>query len=446
MTRTLERTLGLKELILIVIGTVIGSGIFIVPATVLQQTGGSISLSLAVWFVAGVLSLLGALTYGELGAANPDAGGLYVYIRDAFGPLPAFLYGWTAFFVIGSGSVATLAVAFTGYLGQLVPVTPIVAKIVAVLMIAVIMIINVRGTRKSANVQNWTTGIKAVALVVMSVVLIAMGSKLGEAPPESMVRVTGLSLFSALGLAMIGVLWAYEGWQYATFSAGETRDPQRTFPRGIIFGTAVLILIYLLANVAYVAALGPEQAASSNRIAADAVGALLGAGAGKLIAVVILISMFSAANGLTLTAPRLSYAMARDGLFFNKLSEVHPRFGTPAFAIVAGSLWAMLLAATGTFEQLLTYVVFVGWIFYALGALSIFSYRRASGAPSTYRVPGYPVTPILFVVAAAAIVVNTIFTQPGRAAVGIALVLLGIPAFLFWRSRKRTVEAAGTGA
>ena len=441
MTRTLERTLGLKELILIVIGTVIGSGIFIVPATVLQQTGGSLSLSLLVWFIAGVLSLLGALTYGELGAANPDAGGLYVYIRDAFGPLPAFLYGWTAFFVIGSGSVATLAVAFTGYLGQLIP---IVAKIVAVLMIAVIMIINVRGTRESANVQNWTTGIKATALVVMSIVLIVMGTKLGEAPPASMERVSGLSLFSALGLAMIGVLWAYEGWQYATFSAGETRDPQRTFPRGIVFGTAVLIAIYLLANVAYVAALGPEQAASSKRIAADAVGALLGTGAAKLIAVVILISMFSAANGLTLTAPRLSYAMSRDGLFFNKLAEVHPRFGTPAFAIVAGSLWAMLLAATGTFEQLLTYVVFVGWIFYALGALSIFWYRKANGVPSTYRVPGYPVTPVLFVVAAAAIVINTVFTQPERAAVGIVLVLIGIPAFLFWRSRKRVAEAAGT--
>ena len=445
MTRNLERTLGLKELILIVIGTVIGSGIFIVPAIVLQQTGGSIGLSLLVWFVAGVLSLLGALTYGELGAANPDAGGLYAYIRDAFGPLPAFLYGWTAFFVIGSGSVATLAVAFTGYLGQLVPVTPIMAKIVAVLMIAVIMVLNVRGTRESANVQNWTTGIKAVALVGMSIVLIAMGSKLGEAPPEGMVRVSGLSLFSALGLAMIGVLWAYEGWQYATFSAGETRDPQRTFPRGIIFGTAVLIAIYILANVAYVAALGPENAAGSDRIAADAVGALLGPGAAKLIAVVILISMFSAANGLTLTAPRLYFAMSRDGLFFNKLAEVHPRFGTPAFAIVAGSLWAMLLAATGTFEQLLTYVVFVGWIFYALGALSIFSYRRRNGVPSTYRVPGYPVTPVLFVVAAAAIVINTVFTQPGRAAVGIALVLLGVPAFLFWRSR-RSAAAAGNEA
>ena len=441
MTHTLERTLGLKELILIVIGTVIGSGIFIVPAIVLRQTGGSIGLSMLVWFVAGVLSVLGALTYGELGAANPDAGGLYVYIRDAFGPLPAFLYGWTAFFVIGSGSVATLAVAFTGYLGQLVPVSPLAAKLIAVLVIAVIMVINVRGTRGSANVQNWTTGIKAVALVGMSVILVSMGPNLGQAPPDSMARVTGLSLFSALGLAMIGVLWAYEGWQYATFSAGETRDPQRTFPRGIVVGTAVLIAIYLLANIAYVAALGPERAAGSERIAADAVGALLGPGAGKFIAVIILISMFSAANGLTLTAPRLYFAMSRDGLFFNKLAEVHPRYGTPAFAIVAGSLWAMLLAVTGTFEQLLTYVVFVGWIFYALGALSIFSYRRRSGAPSTYRVPGYPVTPVLFVAAAAAIVVNTVFTQPGRAAVGIVLVLLGVPAFIFWRTQKQEARS-----
>ena len=410
----------------------IGSGIFIVPATVLAQSGGAVGTAMLVWLVAGILSLLGALTYGELGAANPDAGGLYVYIRDSFGPLPAFLYGWTTFFVISSGSVATLAVAFTGYLGQFITVTPVMSKVIAVLVILVIAAVNVRGTRQGSQVQNWSTGVKTIALLVMSVALLSRGRELSGARvwPETFT----LDILSGVGLAMIGVLWAYEGWQYVTFSAGEARDAQRTFPRAIIAGTAVLIGIYLLANVAYVAALGPAGVQSSQRVAADSVTALFGPAAGKLIAAVILVSMFSAANGLTLTSPRLYFAMSRDGVFFRKLAEVHPRFRTPAFAIIAGSAWAALLAATGTFEQLLTYVVFSGWIFYGLGAMSIFVYRRrAPDMPRPFRVPGYPLTPVLFVAASAAIVLNTLFTQPGRALVGLAVVLAGVPAYLIWR-------------
>jgi APA family basic amino acid/polyamine antiporter len=435
-TGSLPRALGLRDLILIVVGTVIGSGIFLVPSTVLRQTGGDVRVALLVWVVAGILTLLGALTFAELGAAKPDAGGLYVYIRDAFGPLPAFLYGWTAFFVIGSGSVATLAVAFTGYLRQLVPVSPVAAKIVAVVVIAILMAVNVRGVRKGADVQNVSTAIKAGAIVVMSILLLTLGA--GSASPTTVVAPTELSLFSGVGLAMIGVLWAYEGWQYATFSAGETVNPQRTFPRAMVLGTVILIALYLLANVAYLAALGPSGVMASERVAADAVTAVLGPAAGKVIAAVILVSMFSAANGLTLTAPRLYYAMARDRVFFAKLAEVHPRFGTPALAIVVSSVWAMLLAITGTFERLLTYVIFAGWIFYVLGGLAIFAYRRRQpDMPRPFRTPGYPVTPVLFVASAVAIVLNTIVSQPGRAAVGIGLVLLGVPAFYVWRSRAR---------
>jgi len=433
--RALDRTLGFKDLVLIVIGTVIGSGIFVVPATVLARSDGTVGTAMLVWLIAGILSLLGALTYGELGAANPDAGGLYVFIRDAFGSLPAFLYGWTAFFVIGSGSVATLAVAFTGYLGQFTTVTPVAAKAIAVLVIVVIAAVNVRGTRQGSSLQNWSTGLKTLAILVMSAALLSRGNGFADG-----VRMwpAGFSpgLLSGVGLAMIGVLWAYEGWQYVTFSAGEARDPQRTFPRAIIAGTAVLIAIYLLANVAYIAALGPAGVQASERVAADSVTALFGPAAGKLIAAVILVSMFSAANGLTLTAPRLYYAMARDGVFFRKLAEVHPRFRTPAFAIIAGSVWSAILAATGTFEQLLTYVVFSGWIFYGLGAMSIFVYRRrAPEMPRPFRVPGYPLTPVLFVAASAAIVLNTLFTQPGRALIGITVVLAGIPAYLIWKRR-----------
>jgi APA family basic amino acid/polyamine antiporter len=429
---SLARTLGLRDLVLIVVGTVIGSGIFLVPSTVLRQSGGDVTVALLVWVGAGILSLLGALTYAEMGAAKPDAGGLYVYIRDAFGPLPAFLYGWTAFFVIASGSVATLAVAFTSYLRQLVPVSPLGAKVVAVVVIAIIMAVNVRGVRQGADVQNVTTAIKAGAIVVMSILLLALGG--GAPSPVAVTPPTEGSLLSGVGLAMIGVLWAYEGWQYATFSAGETVNPQRTFPRAIVLGTVVLIAIYLLANVAYLAALGATGVMASTRVAADAVSAVLGPAAGKVIAAVILVSMFSAANGVTLTAPRLYFSMARDRLFFAKLAEVHPRFGTPALAIVASSAWAMLLAVTGTFEQLLTYVVFVGWIFYALGGLAIFAYRRRQpDMPRPFRAPGYPLTPVLFVGSAAAIVLNTIVSQPGRAVLGLAVVFVGMPGFYLWR-------------
>lgn len=432
---TLHRTLTLRDLILIVIGTVIGSGIFLVPGAVLRQTGGSVGVALLVWLAAGVLSLLGALTYGEMGAAKPDAGGLYVYLRDALGPLPAFLYGWTMFFVMATGSCATLAVAFTNYLGQFVTLPPIAGKAVSVLMIFVVMIINVRGTRQGANVQGVATAIKVAAILVMSVLLIAVGHGFASTPTLWPAQWSG-SLFAGIGLAMIGVLWAYEGWQYVTFSAGETKDPQRIFPLGIGVGTALLIGIYVIANVGYVAALGADGAMKSERIAAESMAALFGPAAGKVIAAIILVSMFSAANGLTLTAPRLFYSMSRDGVFFSKLAEVHPRFNTPAIAIVTSSVWAMVLAASGTFEQLLTYVVFVGWIFYALGALAIFAYRRRE--PELYRpfrTPGYPVTPILFVLSAAAIVINTVVTQPRNVIFAIGLMVLGVPAYYMWRSR-----------
>lgn len=438
MTHTLRRTLGLRDLTLIVIGTTIGSGIFIVPAVVLRQTGASLGLAVLVWLAAGLLSLLGALTYGELGAAKPDAGGLYVYIRDAFGPLPAFLYGWTAFFVIASGSCATLAVAFAGYTGQFVPLGPAAEKGVALLMIAAVTALNVRGTRTGSDVQNWTTGIKVAAILLLSVVLLWRGTGApaltGSVWPAS---ITG-SLLSGAGIAMIGVLWAYEGWQYATFAAGETRDPQRTFPRAIVAGTAALIAVYVLAVVAYVVALGPARAAASPRIAAAATGAVLGAPAARLVAAIILVSMFSAANGIVLTAPRLYFAMARDGVFFERLAQVHPRFGTPALAIVAGAFWSAVLALTGTFEQLLTYVVFTGWIFYALGALSlVVDRRRHPAAVRPFRTPGYPVTPLLFVAAAAAIIVNAVVTEPRQVLVGIVVVLLGTPAFYWWRATAR---------
>jgi len=309
-----------------------------------------------------------------------------------------------------------------------------------VALLAIVAAINIRSTRGSADVQNWSTAIKVGALLIMSVVLVAYRpAAAANAAPFWPASVTP-SLLSGMGLGMIGVLWAYEGWQYVTFSAGEAIDPQRIFPRAIVIGTASLVGIYVFANIGYLAALGTAGVAGSDRVAAEAVGAIVGPGAAKLIAAVILVSIFSATNGLTISAPRVYYAMAKDGLFFRTLANVHPRYGTPAVSIIAGTVWAMVLALSGTFEQLLTYVVFVGWIFYALGAACVFVLRRTRpDAERPFRVPGYPWTPLLFIIAAAALVANTIATQPGRAAVGIAVVLLGVPVHYLWRNLKSEV-------
>ncbi|MDB4891435.1 MAG: amino acid permease [Gemmatimonadetes bacterium] len=438
----LRRTLGFWDLVLLAMGTVIGSGIYLVPGLVLRQTGAQTGPAMIVWVAAGILSLLGALTYAELGAMKPEAGGLYAFIRDAFGPLSAFLYGWTSFFVIASGSVATLAVAFSNYFAQIVPMGPAAAKLVAIGVIAVTAAINIRGTRGSANVQNWTTGLKVGALLVMGIALIALGHPPHDETATMWPPSITPSLLTGFGTAMIGVLWAYEGWQYVTFSAGETLDPQRTFPRAIAAATAALVVTYLLASFGYIAALGPRGAAQSDHVAADAVGVLLGPIAGKLVGALILVSIFSAANGLLLTVPRLYFAMARDGVFFKRLAVVHPRFGTPAVAIMAIALWSAVLALSGTFEQLLTYVVFTAWIFYAMGGIAVLVLRsKEPDAARPFRVPGYPVTPLLFVASALLLVGNTVVAQPQRAATGLAVVLLGTPAFLVWRAKARRASA-----
>lgn len=430
----LRRTLSLRDLIFIVVGTVIGSGIFLTPGAVVQQAGSG-GMALVVWTIGGMLSLLGALTFAELGAAKPQSGGMYVYLRDAFGPALAFLFGWTMFLVIGSGSLATLAAAFARYTGAFVELSPVAARAVSVLMIVAVAALNIRGTRQSADAQGIATALKATVIVLLSAAFV-----FGDAPAADRgADVWWPSEFTATTLigavtGMIGVLWAYEGWQYATFSAGETADPQRTFGRGIVIGTSLLIGIYVFANVGYFSALGVNGVANSTRVASDAAAAVIGPWAGRAVAVVILLSIISAANGLVLTLPRLFFAMAQDRLFFARLAEVHPRFGTPAAAIVGTALWSAVLVLSGTFEQLLTYVVFMSWLWFALAALAIFAYRKQEPhAPRPFRTPGYPVTPILFVLSALVIVANTVFAQPVQSLVGIGFALLGVPAYLWWR-------------
>lgn len=443
MAVELRRVLRMRDLVMLVIGTVIGSGIFLVPGAVLRPLGGSVALALLVWITGGTLSLIGALTYGELSAGHPKAGGLYIFIRDCFGPLLAFLYGWTLLFVISSGSVATLAVAFSNYFSEFLSLSPLVTKLVSVAMILVIAIVNVRGTRVSADLQNVTTAVKVLVILAMSGALLWFGRSPILSGNSAHTLTHPGSLLSGFGLAMISVLWAYEGWQYATFSAGECINPQRDFPAAFLIGSASLIGIYLLANLGYLAALGAVGVAGSSRVAVTAVAVLGSPYLRRIVGLAILVSIFSAANSIILTAPRVYYAMAKDGIFFQRLAQVHPRFGTPAFAVVTAAVWSAVLAVSGTFEQLLTYVVFVGWIFYALAAASIFVYRKNSTETTrNYRTPGYPLTPIMFIISALALVINTIVSQPLRSALGLGIVSLGVPAYLVWRSKQRSVLAA----
>jgi basic amino acid/polyamine antiporter, APA family len=446
-THKLARILRERDLLLLFIGSVIGSGIFLTPALILRRVGGSVSASLMVWLLGGLLSLLGALTYAELAAANPEAGGLYCYIRDGFGRLPAFLYGWCLFLVIASATIGALAHAFTKYLQEIIPLTSLQASFVLVLMIAVVTAVNIWGTRKSSDLQNVTTLMKVGIILVLSAVLLVLGSRHGHHGRQLTAgtgsSLHGFALLSGIGFAMISVLWAYEGWQFGTYSAGEVKDPQRSFPRAFLLGSLLLAGLYLFAVVAYLVALGPRVAATSDTIAAAAATTVLGPWAGKLVAAAILISTFSSANSVMLTAPRVYFAMANDKLFFKQFAEVHPRFGTPAAAVLALGVWSCVLALVGGFAKLADSVIFIGWIFYGLGAAAIFPIRRASKERQIpYRVPGYPVTPLLFVLAALALVGNAIYAalkDPHEFIYllgALGLMLLGLPSYFFWRRKQ----------
>jgi APA family basic amino acid/polyamine antiporter len=443
----LSRSLNQRDLLFLFVGSVIGSGIFVAPGLILRQVGGSAGYSTLIWLAGGVLSLLGALTYAELAASNPEAGGLYCYIRDGFGRLPAFLYGWCLFFVIASGTIAALAHAFTSYLQEIIPLTQVQSSVVVVLMIAVVTAVNVWGTRKSSNLNNVTTVIKVGIIVVLGTILLILGLSRGththeltHPPPTSL---SGFALFSGIGFAMISVLWAYEGWQFGTYSAGEVKNPQKCFPKAFLMGSLVLAGLYLFAVIAYLVALGPAGSAASDTIASTAAREVIGPWAAKLVAFTILISTFSSTNSVILTAPRVFFAMANDKLFFKKLAEVHPRFGTPAAAVLALGVWSCVLASASGFAKLANGAIFIGWIFYGLGAASIFPIRRANqGRPIPYRVPGYPVTPLLFVLAALSLVGNAIYAavadpkQFNYLLVAIVLMLLGLPAYFFWTRRQ----------
>src|SRR4030088_455675 len=363
----LVQSLRLGDLVLLIIGSVIGSGIFLVPSTILRQVDRSVGVASMVWIAGGVLSLLGALTYGELAAMRPEAGGLYVYVRDCFGPLPAFLYGWSMFLAIASGTVASLAVAFSTYLSAVIPLSPVASKLVSVAVIGIVTLVNVWGTRKSSDLENWTTLAKVLLLLGVCGTLLWLGRGYSELPAAMWTEGLSLPLLSKFGLAMIAVLWAYEGWQFVTYCASEVLEPQRDFPRALLWSMVFLIALYLLANVGYLAALGPSRAANSETIAATSFSAVLGPSAAKVIAVTILISVFSAINSVVLTVSLAFYAIASDRLFFRKLAEVHARFHTPAIAVISLGICSPFVSALGKWRALMNNPMIVCWIFYGLG-------------------------------------------------------------------------------
>lgn len=433
---SLPRVLGLWDIVAIVIGGVIGSGIFIVPAEIATELSSPV-LFLLVWVAGGVLSFFGALAFAELAAAYPQAGGAYVYLREAYGHLVAFLFGWTLFLVVDSGAIATLAVAIaTKYLPYFVTLSPLAGKLVALVIVAALVGVNYVGVRAGANLQNLLTAIKFAALVGICgvVFLFAAGDAAHFVNPA--VDAPSWGLGGRFGVALVAVLWAYKGWEAASYSAGETRNPARNLPWGLLIGTLAVIAVYLGTNLAYLYVLPTADIAGSDRIAADAMSIAIGPAGATAIAVIILLSMTGAANQILLTSPRVYFAMAKDDLLFRKMAEVHPRFQTPHVSIVAMGIWSALLSVSGTFEQLFTYVVFGQWIFFGLTVGAVFILRRKRpDLPRPYRTTGYPWTPALFILAALFISLNTLVNQLWNAMAGLFIIALGLPAYFYWKRK-----------
>ncbi|MBN2207568.1 MAG: amino acid permease [Candidatus Aminicenantes bacterium] len=442
----LPRVLGLWDIVSIVIGGVIGSGIFLVPKDMAAAVGAPL-LILAVWVAGGVLSFFGALSFGELGAAMPEAGGAYIYLREAYGRLIAFLFGWTLFLVIDAGAIATLTVAFASkYLPHFVALSPLGQRAVSVAFILFLVAMNYVGVRWGANLQNLLTAIKLVGLAGMCVVifLFAEGSTANFVGPSAPTASSGF--LGPFGIALIASLWAYKGWEATTYSSGEIRNPQRNLPAGIFIGTLVCIGLYVITQLAYLYVLPAPAVAASDRIAADAMNLAVGGVGASIISFIILFSIMGAANQNFLCSPRVYFAMAKDGLFFGRIATVHAKFLTPSVSIIAIGLWSVVLSLSGTFEQLFTYVIFGQWIFFGLTVAAVIVLRRKKpGLVRPYRTWGYPVTPVIFILAALFIAVNALISQFWNALAGLGIILAGIPAYFYWR-RKQPAPGPGSGA
>ena len=447
----LVRRLGAWDGALITIGSVLGTGIFITTgdmARVLPHGG----LILLAWVMGGLLILTGALTVAELGAMFPRAGGQYQYLKEAYGPLWGFLFGWSCFFVIMSGGIATLAVGFGEYLGSFLPffstsrvhfAVPIGGwtwsvnggQLAGALVIVFLTAINYLGVREGAHLQNAVTVVKVGSILALALLGLVMPVPAAAAGPASAPGVPG-DLLAAFGVAMIAVFWTYDGWYGLAFLAGEVRRPERNLPLGLIVGTLAITVLYLLTNVVYMRALSIEAMAATGRIGEAAAAVLFGPIGARLVSLAAVISTFGCISATVLYAARGYLPMAQDGLFFRRLSRIHPRFRTPTACLLAQGAWSVALTFTGTYEQLYTYVVFALFLFHALtGAAVIVLRRTRPDAIRPYRAWGYPVVPAVFVLASTALLLNTLVEKPLESLLGLLLVGLGIPAYMWWRRK-----------
>jgi len=435
---SLKRSLSLFDMTMIAIGSSIGSGIFLTPALIAHQVDSPLWI-LGLWLVGGIMALCGALTYAELGAMLPRAGGVYGFLTEAYGGLAGFLYGWAYFLVVNTGALGALAVAFSTYFGYFVPLSSTGQLLVAITGIIVVTVINVLGVKAGGIFSDVFTVLKLAGIAI----LIGAGFAWGSSATTNFlapISKSGGDLSGALTIAFVSVLWSYGGWQHATFTSAEAKNPHYTVPRALILGASVVALVYLAANVAYMFLLSPDQIGNSPRVAADALSAVMGPVGGTIISLTIFISTFGTTGIYTLTAPRIYFAMASDGVFFKKVAEIHPRYQTPMFAILSQSVWAIvLLLFWGTYEKLISYVVFTDWIFFALAAYGIFVLRRKQpDADRPYRTLWYPVTPIIFITISVWFVVNTLVERPSESWAGLAFLALGVPVYYFWKRKNAT--------
>lgn len=448
---------------LLVIGTVIGSGVFLKSAVMAQEVG-SPALVLTAWIAAGFLSLAGALTYAELGALLPQAGGEYVYLRRAYGEAPAFLFGWMRFSVASAGAIAVLGIAFATFLSALWPLTSVWAEhtytllgqeihwqlgtkqLVAVLAILFFSAVNCVGVVFGGRVQSLLTLLKVlgIATVVLGVFLLSETANWENLKVSSgSARTIGVSAF---GAAMLAALWAYDGWNAMPMVAGEVRHPERNVPRALIGGMLAVMTIYCLTNLAYFYALPFAEVATANStshrdalpVATKAAQTFLGSFGGRLISIAFVLSVLGALNGLILSSARVPFAMARDGLFFSRFSAVSSGSRVPVWSIVIQAMWSSVLALSGSYDQLTDYVIFASWIFYGMTTSAVFVLRRKlPDIPRPYKTLGYPVIPLIFVLVALWLVINTLLARPVESVTGLALMSVGLPIFIYFRHRRR---------
>ncbi|NUQ19967.1 MAG: amino acid permease [Gemmatimonadaceae bacterium] len=443
----LPRRIGLWTAVAVLVGSTIGSGIFRSPAGIAQKLPGPLPM-LSVWAMGGLFALCGALSLAEVAGAYPRTGGVYAYIREGWGALPAFLFGWSELVVIRAASLGAVSITFAAYFLRFLGLDPTKepyatrAHWIAAVAIALTATFNYVGVRWGALVQNLTTLAKYAGLVVIVLVALAIGLPHtgGHFTPANP---PGSFSIAPFGLALVGVLWAFDGWADLSFVAGEVKDPRRTLPRALIIGTLAVIAIYLLANVAYLSVMTVDEIAHSPLVAADVAARVIGPAGVVFVATTVMLSTFGTLNGSLLTAPRIFFAMADDGLFFRPVARVHPRFETPYVAIALTAALGIVFVLLRTFEQLADAFVTAIVPFYALGVASIFVLRKRADYDAPYRVPLYPIVPALFVLATVMLLVNATIDPSSRAPTlaVFGIVLIGIPVFYLTVGRRRAAAS-----